>query len=59
MDKKITKKRECNLVRCLFKDELDRYCNITKRDRTIVLKIAWDYFKSSEFYKKDMLGLID
>lgn len=56
-NKKVPKKRESNAVRCLFKKELDRYCEITKRDRTAVLQIAWDYFKQSDFYKRDMLGL--
>lgn len=53
----VPKKRESNLVRCPFKEELDRYCNITKRDRTIALQFAWDCFKETDFYKRDMLGL--
>jgi hypothetical protein len=46
-----------NLVRCLFKDELDKYCEITKRDRTIALFLAWQHYKETDFYKRDMLGL--
>lgn len=53
----VPKKRENNLVRCLFKEELDRYCDITKRDRTVVLLLAWEHFKETDFYKRDMLGL--
>lgn len=53
----LPKKRENNLVRCLFKTELDRYCEITKRDRTVALYLAWENFKQTGFYKRDMLGL--
>ena len=53
----IPKKKDCNLVRCPFKEELDRYHEITKRDRSIVLLLAWEHFKETDFYKRDMLGL--
>lgn len=54
---KVPKKRENNLVRCLFKDELDRYSKITKRDRSAIMLLAWEHFKTTDFYKRDMLGL--
>lgn len=53
----VPKKRENNLVRCLFKEELDRYHEITKRDRSVILLLAWEYFKETDFYKRDLLGL--
>ena len=54
---KVPKKRDNNQVRCLFKEELDRYHEITKRDRSVILLLAWEHFKTTDFYKRDMLGL--
>lgn len=53
----VPKKRENNLVRCLFKEELDTYHEITKRDRSVILLLAWEHFKETDFYKRDLLGL--
>jgi hypothetical protein len=54
---KVSKKKENNLVRCLFKEELDRYHKITKRNRSDIMLLAWEHFKTTDFYKRDMLGL--
>jgi hypothetical protein len=54
---KVPKKRDNKQVRCLFKEELDRYHEITKRDRSAIMLLAWEHFKTTDFYKRDMFGL--
>lgn len=56
-NKKVPAKQDNNQVRCTFKKELDRYHEITKRDRSVILQLAWEHFKETDFYKRDMLGL--
>lgn len=54
MEKQVKKS---NLVRCDFKDDLDRVSTITSIDRTTLLKWAWEHFKETSKYKHLMLGL--
>lgn len=44
-------KRKCNAVRLQFYDELKETSKISKYSMSALLEIAWQSFKSSDWYK--------